>query len=832
MPRLPASRPEGTLAALHVLTRGLAWPDGATGGGVAPPSPDELARALTIWLVRVVALEVAARRGLVEIDLRAVRDAIDDAAGAGGSAAGSAVAWSRIDAASRSLHAHRGGALFDPAETAALDAIAPRDATIATVLAHLDDAGTDDDDTSIEAVGAAYEALLGMTIDVAPEPRVVLRGRRPTGGAPADPAIGLATLLAMDRSRRVEHLAALGVDLPARAARAVAAAETVEHLVDALRARVSPLCPGVVAPGWPVPHPTEARRRAGAHYTPRALADAAVDRALGPLLAAPGVASTADAILALRIADPAMGCGAFLLATLRRLGDALDAALREQTPGSGSSAAPATAHHARVLVAAHVLHGVDRDPLAVEVARASVWLACGSADAPLDLVDHALRAGDALAGETGPPAEADPRALARAAELRRLAREAMASGDAAAARAALREAELATAPLRAAASAAIAAHLGEDVAPFHWALELPDVVPPHGRGFDAILGNPPWVSYAGRAAQPLDPRRRAFLEQRFAAFHGFRNLQGAFVERSAELLRPGGRLGLVLPSSMSEQSGYAPARAAHDRLATCDGDLLDVGEDAFAGVFQPCLVLTSTRRAVVVAGSDAPWPVERPELDRGALRLMDRLSALPRLPPSLFGERGLQSSGDDLAHLAPSPRATDDVPLRAGADIRPFWRGSASYHADRAWFGARLRTPEAWSAVRLLIRQTAAYPIVTRSDGIAFRNSILAGFETDDHPAALLVAWLNATPVRWLHFVRHRDARQGMPQVKIGHLRATPAPPPGPWVAELARLGDALATRNAGVDPGAQTAIDDLVARALDLDDADRARIAAWWRAQ
>ena len=132
--------------------------------------------------------------------------------------------------------------------------------------------------------------------------------------------------------------------------------------------------------------------------------------------------------------------------------------------------------------------------------------------------------------------------------------------------------------------------------------------------------------------------------------------------------------------------------------------------------------------------------------------------------------------------------------------------------------------------VRLLIRQTSAYPVVTLSDGLAFRNSILAGFDSADHPAAFLAAYLNAAPIRWLHFVRHRDARQGMPQLKIGHLRATPAPPCGQLIAALERIGAELASRNLGVRPEEQAAIDTLVADAFGLAESERARIAAWAR--
>jgi hypothetical protein len=77
--------------------------------------------------------------------------------------------------------------------------------------------------------------------------------------------------------------------------------------------------------------------------------------------------------------------------------------------------------------------------------------------------------------------------------------------------------------------------------------------------------------------------------------------------------------------------------------------------------------------------------------------------------------------------------------------------------------------------------------------------------------------------------MRHRDARQGMPQLKIGHLRALPAPPRGaPARAALERMGRELGERNAGISVAEQDALDGLAADALDLPAAARARIAAW----
>lgn len=76
----------------------------------------------------------------------------------------------------------------------------------------------------------------------------------------------------------------------------------------------------------------------------------------------------------------------------------------------------------------------------------------------------------------------------------------------------------------------------------------------------------------------------------------------------------------------------------------------------------------------------------------------------------------------------------------------------------------------------VFLRQTARYPIAAWSDGMLFRNSLIAGFSTDVLSASALVVYLNSTPIRWLHYQSFRDARMGMPQVKVGHLRKIPRP--------------------------------------------------------
>jgi hypothetical protein len=276
---------------------------------------------------------------------------------------------------------------------------------------------------------------------------------------------------------------------------------------------------------------------------------------------------------------------------------------------------------------------------------------------------------------------------------------------------------------------------------------------------------------------------------------------------------------------MAELVGYGVSRAAHDQLATCDFELPDLG-DSFVGVYQPSMVLYSTRRAARDANiAEATWPIARPDLDGQSRRILAHLKG-DTLPASLFGERGLQSSGDDVAHMQRISDTEHVTPLRVGSDIHAFRRGAASLYAAPGWFGTRLRTPLQWCRVKVLIRQTARIPMATQSDGIGFRNSILAAFEDEGYSADFLVAYLNSTPVRWCHYFRNRDARLGIPQVKIGHLRAIPAPRDRDYVGVIAALGKKWSARNAGIDSAEQEFLDETVARSLfiQLEDLTRMR--------
>ncbi len=247
----------------------------------------------------------------------------------------------------------------------------------------------------VEQIGSVYERLMGYHVLRVYHPAVCVRPDRVwlTAEEVLEPpasrrakwlqeATGLA-------KAQAEKLAA-AVQAAANPEEVLAALETV-RVKNTTRARPNQL---VIQPG-------EERRRTSSHYTPKSLTAPIVRRTLEPLLAAMGPEPPSELILSLRVCDPAMGSGAFLVEACRFLADQLVAAWTRE----GRAELVASPHedvnlHARRLVAQTCLYGVDKNRLAVGLAKLSLWLETMARDLPFTFLDHALRWGDSLVGLT------------------------------------------------------------------------------------------------------------------------------------------------------------------------------------------------------------------------------------------------------------------------------------------------------------------------------------------------------------------------------------------------------------------------------------------------
>jgi hypothetical protein len=382
------------------------------------------------------------------------------------------------------------------------------------------------------------------------------------------------------------------------------------------------------------------RKTTGSFYTPQAIADYLVRRTLGPLVDK----APAERILALRVLDPSMGSGAFLVAACSYLASAYEAALIREGRLHPSDAAGDRSLFRRI-VAERCLFGVDVNPMAVQLGRLSLWLATLAADKPLSFLDHHLATGDSLLGTWLSLIRQGPRVGGRSpkasttlplfeeaglADTMRLTLPArfslaeapsdtvdavrqkertlagLARADSALSRwkrvadvwcagwfASGGEGRLAAAfpdladclltgrgalpPSAAKQLLDVSAEIARTQKFFHWELEFPEIFFDHdGRrrpdgGFDAIIGNPPWDMVrgdAGTSEARSASRTTSTAVVRFtrdsrvysAQSDGHANRYQLFVERAVALVKPGGRIGLVLPSGITGDHGSARLR--------------------------------------------------------------------------------------------------------------------------------------------------------------------------------------------------------------------------------------------------------------------------------
>ncbi|MFJ6783873.1 Eco57I restriction-modification methylase domain-containing protein [Streptomyces yangpuensis] len=661
-----------------------------------PPERGEVYEAAVTVMMRVVFLLFAEERGLLpENQLFAMGygvsdelDQLDARQKEEGDQAidATSLTWHRLLATSQALYRgatfedlrlpEYGGSLFDPARFPFLTArnslgslaITVSDRVMLEVLSAVQIAQLPGGarqisfrDIDVEQIGYIYEGLLGYSCESADETVVGL-----IGSAGSEPEIPLATLETLAETKRTDAtlvdaiLAWIKQNQPAakpptKAAltKALQARDTLDDADNALRDltddadlrdQLRPFIgiirrdlrnrPLVVEPGGVLLVETPSRASAGAHYTPRSLAEDVVRHALEPLVYSPGPHQTADQdawqplssddILDLKIADIACGSGAFLVAAARFLADRLVEAWQREGVAYGRTPHELNVHAIRMVVAT-CLYGADINGMAVEMCKLSLWLVSLDPKLPFSFVDDKVLHGNALLGLTSArqlrELHIDPdtaagqisvfdidvdRTLERAARLRRqLATEVNDSDpqrSAATKRRQWREYQKLTKQLSDVADAVIAAGLkwggkpgkplreaygnlriaielaypvgGDDPnrtmldgileagltptvttdyarwKPLHWILAVPDVM--ERGGFDAIIGNPPFLGGQKLTGTMGTNVRDWFVHTLADGRKGSADLVAYFFLRAYGLLSQRGGLGLIATNTVAQ----------------------------------------------------------------------------------------------------------------------------------------------------------------------------------------------------------------------------------------------------------------------------------------
>lgn len=577
----------------------------------------------------------------------------------------------------------------------------------------------------VEEIGSVYEAMMGFRLEITTGPSIGVKPKTKKG-VRADVIIDLQKLIAAkpeSRSKFLKEEAA--AEVTGRALDALKSAASPEQIVAALGNKVSSYTPRILAKGAMALQPSEERRRSGSHYTPRSLTQPIVKTTLQPILdqlcgdpeclafnvrndptrrdPVPGcMASDISAthrhpqpeqILDLKVCDPAMGSGAFLVEACRFLGDAL---VRAWQLYGGVPAIPPDEDivlYARRRIAQKCLYGVDRNPFAVDLAKLSLWLATLAREHPFTFLDHALRHGDSLVGLSRDQIihfdwdEAEQKeivlsdalrtALAKAEEKRASIHALADSDDVDQKQRLLAEAESSTQFVRTAGDILIASYFGgakdrdreilrlgalealrdalrsgfpvdasearrlrsgdDPLPPFHWFLEFPEVFSRSNSGFDSLAGNPPFLG--GRnISQQLGAVYSSYIIAMNPETGGGADLVAYFFRRAFDFVRVGGTVGLIATNSISQ----GDTRAAGLRWIAKHGGAIYATTKRLKWPGSAAVVVSVVhiRRGL---------PIERPVLNG---HRVDRISAF-------------------LFHSG-----TDDDPLRLRANMSKSFQGS------------------------------------------------------------------------------------------------------------------------------------------------------------
>ncbi len=800
----------------------------------------------------------------------------------------------------------------------------------------------------VEQIGHVYEGLLDHTVVRVPDTTLGLKGSSKS----RYPALSLASL----ESLRLEGHDALVAKVGEATGRTTASIrnEFTKPPSDAVLAavltstngdrvlsdRIKPFSNLLRSDAWGEPmiyRPQSFmvtvgadRRESGTHYTPRSLTEQIVNVALEPLVyTGPAEGHPRDqwtlksprTILDLKVCDPAMGSGAFLVQACRYLAERLVEAW-SVAEASGrlvnadgdvvdargtSDPLPMQADErlavARGLVAERVLYGVDVNPLAVELSKLSIWLVTLAKDRPFTFLDHSLKSGNSLVGvqsleeitqlrakATAPRqptifGQALEETVERAVTLRLRLRSTVARGmdDVA---------EMEALHVSAQESLAVARLIGDSIVgqklaskgssrtlqralsnleielellldgnnevrtrveqdtarslsagsagdqalrPFHWPLEFPEVLTSGGRGFDAVVGNPPWASFSGRHAIPLDPRLDTYWANEFRSFTGWKTLHSLFIEQTLGLGAPHSSIGILVPAQVADLAGYAPIRQLVRAAKSVQEPLPYFGESAFAGVTQPscALMAVGVPSDSEIESTDAPFLLAgaRPAAEGGssddlsqAIRL---LSECQRPPSDAFADPGIHTGNCSKKLIFAVPGAQGRfAQVREGKSVFPYrlnepqkWLRVDYMPSDGEYF--TVRDLSAYSQFPILLRQTAKRPIAAaHTSPTYFRNSVLACRGISGVATELVLAWLNSTATAVWHMIKVREANQGaFPQVKVRHLRDLPMPNWSDLERRLAKVGTELIRMAADEQSEAVSALDRAVSFALGLNE-------------
>ena len=299
--------------------------------------------------------------------------------------------------------------------------------------------------------------------------------------------------------------------------------------------------------------------------------------------------------------------------------------------------------------------------------------------------------------------------------------------------------------------------------------------------FDIIIGNPPWISYSGKHAEPIPKAVKRYYREKFQSAQGWISLAALFIERSLELLSDSGTLALLVPVQLCDLAGYSAFR----EFVLCSSIPIEpfilFPASVFGDISTPSVAMILKKRKASSMQTRILEITHRQTTRQ--IEVLEKLNRLSKPPPEIFIDCGVHTGNCASKLILHAPISKNSKPIYEGKNLfgsglepPKLWLNCSYSKQKNEYFN--IRPLDTYHSCKILIRQTASKPIAClHNPKHYFRNSILGCIGLPNIPDKILLYWLHSTLVEWFHMMTIRESTQkSFPQIKIAHLRNLPLP--------------------------------------------------------
>jgi type I restriction-modification system DNA methylase subunit len=491
----------------------------------------------------------------------------------------------------------------------------------------------------------------------------------------------------------------------------------------------------------------ETRKEAGIYYTPTHVVEYIVKNALGRI-----DNKTLEQVSKIKVLDPSCGSGSFLIKAfdfLKEYYEKYNKNQRENAKVSDLTVYAKMIHDLEKRILTENIFGVDLDPQAAEIAAVNLMLKALRKGERLPLIlDDNIKSGNSLISGTE-------------GELKR--------------------------------------YFGSDwiqEKPFNWENEFSDIF--KLGGFDIVIGNPPHGA-------KLSEKERTFFSKKYQVAEGYKNTASLFIERSFQLMKPSGVMGLVIPKSLTFSERWNVVRNFIIKNLEIS-EIADISK-AFPGVLLEQIILLCKKGPQTTEsykGTRLYWN-ETPQTHDIPIALCNELDSFPihvdpksltiyrkvRSKSKLFREISHTFRGLPIQSMATAQRSAESEPLLRGDDIKPYYHGIPQTFVNKSALEKENKKIVAMRKPKIISQRIVAHVlrptdhIIVMStfdeDGLLNVDTVENTLATDpNYDLRYLLGFLNSKLISWYAytFIFNKAVRtMDFDNYYVGKLPIYPAKP-------------------------------------------------------